>query len=34
MKKFIIYLLAYIGALFITYKVLVYIVLNCITTIK
>lgn len=34
MKKFLLYIFAYIGIEFITYKLLVYIVLNCITTLK
>ena len=34
MKKFLLYLFAYIGIEFIGYKIIVYIVLNCITTIK
>ena len=34
MKKLLLYIFAYIGVEFVTYKILVYVVLNCITTIK
>lgn len=34
MKKFILYIFAYIGIEFVTFKIIEYIVLNCITTIK
>ena len=34
MKKILLYIFAYIGIEFITYKLLVYVVLNCITTVK
>lgn len=34
MKKLLLYIFAYIGVCFVSYKILVYVVLNCITTIK
>lgn len=34
MKKFLLYLFAYIGIEFVSFKILEYIILNCITTIK
>lgn len=34
MKKLLLYIFAYIGFEFVTYKIMVYVVLNCITTIK
>ena len=34
MKKFLLYVFAYIGIEFVSVKILEYIVLNCITTIK
>lgn len=34
MKKLLLYIFAYIGFEFVTYKIMLYVVLNCITTIK
>ena len=34
MKKLLLYIFAYIGLEFVTYKIMLYVVLNCITTIK
>lgn len=34
MKKILLYILAYIGIEFLTYKAMLYILENCITTIK
>ena len=34
MKKILIYILAYIGIEFLTYKAMIYILDNCITTIR